>query len=183
MRSRTLESGDIQSVDEQGAAGVIGGDGAIAGQVAAQNGLEVGFAREADLAVQFTSDVGASDFARSEHAFVVGYGGDDEAVTGNIGTRFRRENIDAVVVFCILHDGPVEAMNAHGSLLSGVHCHATNLVNLRKREDVGNGLTIEPDGTKIWKITKEAGVLVTAISDDTEHVGAASNVCEHGGVF
>ena len=77
------------------------------------------------------------------------------------------------------HDRAVFAVNIDRFVAVGVHGHAAHGADIGKRKNIGNGVFVEPDLAKVWKISDFGRILVAPVSNGPQGAATVTDVGEH----
>ena len=160
-----FEDGDVWPVDDEGAACIVGGIGAVSDVTATENGLKSGLVRAANLAIEIASSVSSLDVPSGEHLFLFSYRG-DHGVRRHGGINIlniRVENIEAGRMLGKDHSGSVKAVDTQRGSGVRVHGDATDPTHVSERQDVGYRILVIPDRTEVRKIADHCGVVMATI--------------------
>ena len=79
-----------------------------------------------------------------------------------------------------LHFSTVDTTENHtDKLIGSIHGCTADFAHMGQREDVRDGVRVEPDFAEVGKVANEFGVLKAAVSYGAEQAGAGVDDAEH----
>ena len=177
-RGFSFDDGDVGPVDDRGSLGVVGSHWAVANQISLEYVDELCLVWASNFPVQIACGVGGLDFAPRKHAFLGSYCGDQRVTGDRVVNIVRLVDVKARRVFRELHHSAVSTMNDQGGFRRRVHGDATYFSNISEGQNIGNGLTVVPNGPKVGKLSYHVRVLVSAVSERAKHMLAVADVAE-----
>ena len=177
------ERSNIRAVDEDGALSVVDSDRAVGDLVLGQRLLEAPLGKMVELVHQLSSLIRSLDFAPVESGLVAGYGLKQRVVARVVASR-RGVNylilghvkiVEAVLVLLEAHDGTILAVHEESRFDIRVIGHSAGLADVGERQDVGNGVLVEPDRTKVVDECDLIADPDPTIGDDVDGVVTETN--------